>query len=405
MCAYTVSGCPFTPQLGPRTERWEPCPLAGAPSFQGCATGGALSIVKAKLQAKKSEFISIDEVLGLLCQKDGCSIEEGAQYLFDLLSTYGEQIEYVWSSMVHGLCIADRSPFITDIHKIAQGLNVDPWDESNTLEYGFYRAAIFSVLAKEGIYLEAVALAPKKELPSWAWDCRAIRRYTQSQAARVLVGTDPMNEAWQGDDWQRDIDRAHIALSQALEDQLIVPVDASGEPIFNAADLRLWAISHGYEWPIPEIQPSAGPAPALSSSASVASDDILKRLQDSERARHELQAEVDKLKAEAAQVKQQTELLAKQAALIGKLENDFALAQDEIRELKNEIGQGKALSTWQKIAVGLAVKHYDFQLGTGRSSTAADISAALASVKITVTAETVRNSLKAAAEAHLPIRR
>lgn len=363
-----------------------------------------MSIVKAKLQAKKAEFISLDEVLELLCQRDGCSIEEAAQYLLHLLGEHGEGIECVWSSMVHGLCIADRSSFIADIQKIAQGLHLDPWGDVNAFSSGFHRLAILSVLAKEGVNLETVTQPHKKELPQWALDCRAIRRYTQGQAARVLVGTDPIDDVWLGDEWQREIDRANMALSQAADDGVIAVASLSSneQRIFHASDLRLWALSHGYEWPIPEIQPGACPAPVLSGSASVASGDILKRLQDSERARHELQAEVDRLKAQAAQVKQQTEGLAEQAVFIGKLQTEIAQAKTEIDRLQTEIAKGKSLSTLQKLVIAMAIDGYGYKPRDSKSPIPKQLEGITGSFEIEVTDETVLRHLRLAASTHLP---
>lgn len=362
-----------------------------------------MSIVKAKLQAKKAEFISIDDVLELLCKEgEGCSIEEAAQYLCELLAVHGKEIKYLWDSLMEGICGANRRTFVADIEKMARGHVIDPWD-SNTHENGFDRAEILAVLANEGLNL-GEATSPKKDVPVWALYCRAIRRYNLIQAARILVGTDPMDCTWLGDDWQREIDRACMALSQAIGDGDIVPYayGTDEEPtICNASDLRDWAYVNGYEWPIPETHTSARSVAALSGSAHVVRDEILTRLQDSERARNELLAEVDRLKAEGKRASDQSAALAEQAVQIGKLQADFASAQDEIRKLKDEIGQGKSLSTWQKLVIGMAVERYGYQPNAARSTTAADISAALGSARIEVTAETVRSCLRTAADLHL----
>lgn len=366
-----------------------------------------MSIVKAKLQAKKSEFISIDDVLDLLCKEgEGCTIEEAAQYLYDLLAAHGKEIEYVWDSMIEGPCGADRTKFISDIEKIARGHVIDPWDV-NTYENGFVRAKIFAVLANEGLNFGG-ATSSTKSVPSWAFDCRAIKRFTLVQATRILVGTDPMDGTWLGDDWQREIDRASTALSQAIGDGDIVPYQwgsDEGPAICNASDLRDWAHANGYNWPISEIEPSVNMTLAMSGSAPLADATLLQRLQDSERERSELQVELERLKAEIQRASDQSRALAERAIQTGRLQADLGFAQDEIQRLKAEIGQGKALSTWKKLVIGMAVNSYGYQPNAEKGPAPTDIAAALRREGIEITSETVLSCLRKAASDHLPVRR
>lgn len=279
---------------------------------------------------------------------------------------------------------------------------------------GFRRAALLKFLADGGIHLadgsDVNAMPPKlvpKPAPPWAHARRGLRRLTLPEAANVLIGLDPLDGEWRGDNEWREFEGAKRVLQQALEDGDIQPVDldfkSDSVEIFSTSDLRVWALSAGYEWPIPEMVAIPGAGQVVTSQ--VGHKELLLRLQDSERERNELRAEVEKLRAEAKHAGDQTAALAEQAVQIGKLQADFDSAQNEIRELKSEIGQGKGVSTWQKLVIGMAVERYGYRSDAGRSPTAADISAALGSVGIEVTAETVRNCLRTAAEAHLSNRR
>lgn len=275
---------------------------------------------------------------------------------------------------------------------------------------GFRRAALLAFLSLDGIHLPELDANPAPlttPAPPWAEARRGLKRLSLSEAANVLIGIDPLDNEWRGEEEFREFQGARRIISDAVDDGEIQSVDIdlerNGELIFNTSDLRAWAASVGRVWPIPEIVaiPGAGQVAAPQAGHR----ELLARLQDSERERNELRAEVEKLRAEAKHATDQTTALAEQAAQIGKLQADFDSSQNEIRELKSEIGQGKGVSTWQKLVIGMAVERYGYRLDASRSPTAADISAALGSVGIEVTAETVRNCLRTAADAHLSKRR
>jgi len=68
---------------------------------------------------------------------------------------------------------------------------------------------------------------------------------------------------------------------------------------------------------------------------------------------------------------------------------------------KSSVG-GKELATLQKIIIGMAVKHYKYDPGKGKSEVPAKIESTLALMGISVTAETIRTHLKRAS-VHLEI--
>lgn len=277
---------------------------------------------------------------------------------------------------------------------------------------GFRRAALLTFLALDGINLPdtaAVSQPDAQPVPPWVQARRGLRRLTLPEAANVLIGVDPLDSEWRGDDQWREFEGAKRIIQEAVDDGEIQSIDIdferNGELVFSVSDLRAWAISIGYVWPIPELAASIGRGLMHSATDAGGSSDLLKRFQDSERERIQLKQEVERLQFLVDEANARDGKLAEQAAEIAKLEVDFDSAQSEIRELKVEIGQGKSLSTWQKLVIGMAVERYGYQPEASRSPTATDISAALGSVGIDVTAETVRSCLRTAAESHLASRR
>lgn len=274
---------------------------------------------------------------------------------------------------------------------------------------GFRRAALLAFLSLDGIHLPELDANPAPlttPAPPWAEARRGLKRLSLSEAANVLIGIDPLDGEWRGDDEWREFDGAKRVLQQALEDGEIhsVGLDFKNDSveIFSTSDLRAWALSHGYEWPIPEIQSSAGPAPALSGSAPVASGEILKRLQDSERERNELRAEVEKLRAEAKHATDQTTALAEQAEQIGMLQAENRKAKTEIERLQTEIAKGKSLPTLQKLVIAMAIDGYGYKPEDSKSPIPKQIEGITGGFEIEVTDETVLRHLKLAATTHLP---
>lgn len=270
---------------------------------------------------------------------------------------------------------------------------------------GFRRDALLEFLAQGGVDLSSsIEASPgAAPVPDWATACRAVRRFTLQGAARALTGVDPFSNEWFGEEWQSELYAAQVALSQAVEDGDITPCiqGNSDQPShYNAADLRDWALSHGYAWPIPELNSVTGIATVV--AAGGVGDDVLKRLQESECERNELQAEVERLKAEAKQLTNQSVVLAEQAAQLGALEAANRKSQVEIARLQTEIAKGKSLSTLQKLLIAMAIDGYGYKPGDGKSPIPKQIEGVTIGLEIEVTDETVLRHLKLAAETHLP---
>ncbi len=264
---------------------------------------------------------------------------------------------------------------------------------------GFMRDELMSFLAAKGIHLDDHAKKSRaKAVPEWARACSAIKRYSLRQAARIVLGIDPLDQSWYGGDVQRDFDKALTALSHAVEDGELMPCGKrDDEEVFQAQELKSWAESVGMEWCIPT---------AFSSSASVLAgltdEALLKKYRESERLRVELLHEVETLRAKIKTNADQAEKLADLTANVGRLEAENANAKAEIDRLKTEIGNGKVVATWQKMVIGVAVDSYSYDPNATRSTVPTEIANDLAKVGISLDVDTIRARLKEAANAHLP---
>ena len=124
--------------------------------------------------------------------------------------------------------------------------------------HGFKRDDLLKFLSAVGVNLDGGRKLESesievKSIPEWVKSCKAIKRFTLFQAARVILGIDPIDRQWPGDDGQREIEKLLTAMSQACEDDELSPVgrDEDGCGLFRAQDLRAWALSVGFDWCIP----------------------------------------------------------------------------------------------------------------------------------------------------------
>lgn len=139
--------------------------------------------------------------------------------------------------------------------------------ELKYLEFGFRRAEIFDFLKrKHGMNLEPTAapIATEPSIPEWANRRQGLRRFTLKQAAFALSGVDPMHGYSVQDEARADVNAVSTALYQAIEDGFLVAVDTAEEygedvSVLAVQDLKQWADSHGYWWPIP-LPPALDPA-------------------------------------------------------------------------------------------------------------------------------------------------
>lgn len=272
---------------------------------------------------------------------------------------------------------------------------------------GFSRSSLVTFLALDGINLPAtdsVIAPPKKTVPPWAVARRGLRRLTVSEAARVLLGEDPLYTEWRGEDEWREFEGSKRVLLQALEDHEIRAVDidfGTSEEIFSVAELRVWATSVGYEWPIPELNPIAKAGARSADGVPVESSDLLQRLQESERERIQFQQAVEELQGKLKEAGARDGKLAEQAAFIGQLQAEIDKSKTEIARLQTEIGQGKGVSTLQKLVIGMAIGGYSYRPDAARSDIPSQIASDLAGCGITITDDTVRARLKEATNLHL----
>lgn len=167
-------------------------------------------------------------------------------------------------------------------------------------QYGFNRGELFEFLAGFGVGASKEtehnnAIIRTETVPDWANSCRAIKRFTLAQAAKVLICSDPMDCGFLHDDGQREFLRAYTALGQATEDGDLQPVgeDESRHLLFRSQDLSAWAASVGLEWCIPSDVPAEAVIPA-----GAADETTRQRLR-------QLEAENARLSDQVAELQQQ----------------------------------------------------------------------------------------------------
>ena len=272
---------------------------------------------------------------------------------------------------------------------------------------GFRRDALLAFLALDGIDLKDAPVAPKpvmKPAPPWANARRGLRRLSLPEAANVLIGFDPLDTEWRGDDEWREFEGAKRVLLEAVEakELPIADIDFNNNAveIFNIADVRAWAQAAGYSWPIPEM-PAISIAATTVASGHAGDGELLQRLQTSERERNEYRSEVERLKGDVQRFGDQTAKLVEQAEQLGKLQADLAAAKTEMERLKTEMAQGKSLSALQKLVVGMALDSYNYKPDEAKSPVTKQIADDLAKHGISIDTDTVRRHLKRAAEMQL----
>lgn len=223
-----------------------------------------MSVIKAKLRQQAAKFISLRETLELMTNiGEGCTTEEAAEFLYraklnEKLPGWRVEIfcEITKTDGIHAtqlLELVAKNGF--DIG--AYGGGFYPEDCS---EYGFIRIELIEFLSAEGVSISGKS----DSIPEWVNSLKGIKRFTLGQAAGVIVGLDPMDDRWPGDDGQRELDKAYTALSQAAEDGDLLSVgkDANDRQLFNAQDLRKWTASVGLDWCIPFDTPAVTVTPA-----------------------------------------------------------------------------------------------------------------------------------------------
>lgn len=223
-----------------------------------------MSVIKARLREQAAKFISLRETLELMTKAgEGCTMKEAATFLYQAIS---KQKSLRWRTILYGeISEADNGytyPLLDVIVKNS-GLAFafdDFYSLSDCDQYGFLWSELIDFLSDEGIHLSEKS----SPIPEWAKSCKAIKRFTLGQAARVLAGIDPMDRQWPGDDGQRELEKAGTALSQAADDDELLPVgrDDNDCPLFRVQDLRAWAASVGLEWCIPCDAPADAVMPA-----------------------------------------------------------------------------------------------------------------------------------------------
>lgn len=189
-----------------------------------------MSIVKDKLQQKNAEFIGIRELLELLCNQDeGCALQEAAKYLLGALEKPGAP--KIWmQSLSHGI-IRTVTGGKDLLSEIARKESIPMAFDSVPHSIGFFRAEIFQFLARDGIHLSQTVtpFSQANSAPTWAHARRGIKRLSLSEAANVLIGVDPLEREWRGDDEWREFEGAKRVIQEAVDDGEIASVDIDFE--------------------------------------------------------------------------------------------------------------------------------------------------------------------------------
>lgn len=243
--------------------------------------------------------------------------------------------------------------------------------------YGFDRTELLEFLSAKGIHISgesnAAPAGKKSEVPEWAKLSKAIKQFALHEAADILIGIDPWDQQWRGDNGEREFSRACATLAQAAEygDLRPVSTDDHGNSSFNAQDLRAWAESVGLDWCIPSDTPVKAPAPADSATL-----DRLRQLeaknaqfvdQVEREAREHFEAENARLVEQVAELQRQLQeatAAAQQAQPVEPedLPDELSIANIAFRAVTN--GYGDELATFRNRLGAYLDKHHP-DLGSG----------------------------------------
>lgn len=108
------------------------------------------------------------------------------------------------------------------------------------------------------------------EFPEWAYICNGVKRFTSWEAIRLISWNNPYSEIWPEKDEQAFIDAIAASIDQAVEDEDLIPTGKKvngDQDTFDREELRAWAKSVGYGWPLPPLpNRQSTPAPAADSA-------------------------------------------------------------------------------------------------------------------------------------------
>lgn len=103
------------------------------------------------------------------------------------------------------------------------------------------------------------------EFPEWTLYCHGIKRFTADEATSMLCGLNPMSD-YLPSEYQYEYMAINAAIHHAIEDEDLIPTGKKGrgdQDTFDREELRAWAKSVGYGWPLPPLpNRQSTPAPA-----------------------------------------------------------------------------------------------------------------------------------------------
>lgn len=107
------------------------------------------------------------------------------------------------------------------------------------------------------------------EFPEWAYICNGVKRFTTWEAVQLISWNNPYSDICPDKDDLAFIDAITASILQAIEDADLIPTGKKGrgdQDTFDREELRAWAKSVGYGWPLPPLpSPQSTPAPAADS--------------------------------------------------------------------------------------------------------------------------------------------
>ena len=266
--------------------------------------------------------------------------------------------------------------------------------------YGFRRAEIQQFLTAKGIAVDLYPKGgatesepPQATIPDWAEGCKALKEFSHTQAADVLIGYDPfvVESNYANFDPDPDLLRMLATLEQAAEHGELQVLRQSQDEhgikryTFRHDDLRQWAKAHGYSWCIPQ-------SPAYQAINTPSTDtELLGKYQDAEREKARLQQENDQLKEQLKRHAEQKNALLEKTEQIGKL-------QAENDRLNAELGSGKGKNTLLKMIAGMAISGHGINIHSERIEGISELADDLAEAGAPLDPKTISDRLKEAAQ-------
>ena len=259
--------------------------------------------------------------------------------------------------------------------------------------FGFDRKEITSLLAKNGIHIEAdseaVDYAPVQSFPEWKQAMSLHSVLSEKDAAYAFAGIDPYQSGYLSDgEWAEhsrwtDLIVAEIAAGNLVASEKSADPDGTRHWAIRPADLAAWCASKVIAFPLPSaIETPATDAGLRDALAATQADCARWKVKAESLATH-----ADKIKIMQSEIDNLRRDLRENAETISKLTT-------ERDAQKLDLLSGKSKTKTLEIIGGMAIKGYGIDIHGSTLNRIGEIVKDLQMVGVSVTEKTLRTYLQ-----------